>query len=86
MRIQVHPRLAPHDPPDRLSARLHKGAYYEMFLTKDGRPIAACGIFGVTGRTSTVRMNLPRGVRDYDGWIVTREHPGSHAHPVVLTT
>jgi hypothetical protein len=65
---------------------LPEGAYYEMFLTKDGQPIAACGIFGVTGRTSTVRMNLPRGVRGYDGWIVTKEKPGSHAHTVVLTT
>lgn len=66
--------------------RLPKGSYYEMFLSKDGKPIAACGIFGVSGRTSTVRMNLPRGVRDYDGWIVTREQPGRGGHPVILTT
>jgi hypothetical protein len=66
--------------------RLPKGSYYEMFLTRHGKPIAACGIFGVTGRTSTVRMNLPRGIRDYDGWIVSREQPGSQGHPVILTT
>jgi hypothetical protein len=65
---------------------LPKGSYYEMFLTKNGRPTAACGIFGVNGRTSTVHLNMPRNVGHYDGWIVTREIPGSNAHPVVLTT
>jgi hypothetical protein len=65
---------------------LPKGSYYEMFLTRHGKPIAACGIFGVSGRTSTVRMNLPRGIRDYDGWIVTREQPSHGGHQVVLTT
>jgi len=65
---------------------LSKGSYYEMFLTRHGRPVAACGIFGVNGRESTVRMTLPRSVRGYDGWIVTRERPSSREHAVVLTT
>jgi hypothetical protein len=29
---------------------------------------------------------MPPTLRDYDGWIVTRESPGSNAHPIVLTT
>jgi hypothetical protein len=65
---------------------LPKGSYYEMFLTQQGKPIAACGIFGVNGRKSTVRMTLPRGVGKYDGWIVTRERPQSGGHDLVLTT
>jgi hypothetical protein len=67
--------------------RLPTGSYYEMFLTKDGKPMAACGIFTVAGNTSTVRLTMPPTLKQhYDGWIVTRESPDSKAHPVVLTT
>jgi len=65
---------------------LQAGSYYEMFLTKHGKPIAACGIFTVGGRNATVPMTLPGTARGYDGWIVTREAPGGDTHPVVLTT
>jgi hypothetical protein len=65
---------------------LHVGSYYEMFLTKGGKPIAACGIFTVGDRNATVPMTLPSTARGYDGWIVTREIPGRNDHPVVLTT
>jgi hypothetical protein len=65
---------------------LRTGSYYEMFLTKHGRPIAACGIFTVGDRNATVPMTLPGTARGYDGWVVTRESPGDHSHPVVLTT
>lgn len=66
--------------------QLHKGSYYEMFLTQHGKPIAACGIFTVAGRTSTVHLTMPPTIEHYDGWIVTRESPGSNARTVVLTT
>jgi len=66
--------------------RLPSGAYYEMFLTKDGKTLAACGIFTVAGNTSTVRLTMPPTLKHYNGWIVTRERPGTKAHPVVLTT
>ena len=66
--------------------RLQNGSYYEMFLTKHGKPLAACGIFTVGENTSTVHLTMPPTIKHYDGWIVTRESPGSHAHPVVLTT
>ena len=66
--------------------RLPSGAYYEMFLMKDGKVMAACGIFTVAGNTSTVRLTMPPTLKHYDGWIVTRERPGTKAHPVVLTT
>jgi Anti-sigma-K factor rskA len=63
-----------------------KGSYYEMFLTRHGKTIAACGIFTVAGSSSTVHLTMPPTLKDYDGWIVTRESPGSSGHPVVLTT
>jgi hypothetical protein len=66
--------------------QLQKGSYYEMFLTKNGKTIAACGIFTVADNPSTVRLTMPPTLKDYDGWIVTRESPGGHSHPVVLTT
>lgn len=65
---------------------LPKGSYYEMFLTRHGKPIAACGIFGANGVKSTVRMTLPQGVGEYDGWVVTHERPQTGGHQVVLTT
>ena len=66
-------------------ARLPKGSYYEMFLTKRGKAIAPCGIFAVAGESSTVRLTMPP-LKNYDGWIVTRERPGSRPSTVVLTT
>ena len=67
--------------------RLPKGSYYEMFLTNHGKRLAPCGIFTVAGNPATVHLTMPPTLRrEYDGWIVTRESPGSSAHPVVLTT
>jgi hypothetical protein len=57
-----------------------------MFLTRHGKTIAACGIFTVAGSPSTVHLTMPPTLKDYDGWIVTRESPGIPGHPVVLTT
>ena len=66
---------------------LPRGAYYEMYLTKHGKPIAACGIFTVAGSQATVRMTMPPTARNWDGWIVTRETQGVRGHhPAVLTT
>ena len=64
---------------------LPKGQFYEMFLTKDGKPVATCGTFRLNNGDS-VLLNAPYPLRDYDGWIVTREKPGAATHPVVLRT
>ena len=66
---------------------LPRGQYYEMFLTRgtDLRA-ASCGTFRVSGSSQEVRLNAPYDLRGFDGWIVTRERPGSSRHPVVLTT
>jgi hypothetical protein len=66
--------------------QLSKGSYYEMFLTNHGKPTAACGIFTVSGSTSTVHLTMPPTITGYNGWIVTRENPANNAQTVVLTT
>ena len=67
--------------------RLPKGGYYELYLTKRGRPAATCGIFTVHGGTTVVRLNAPYPLREYDGWVVTRHLPSQRGYgPVLLTT
>jgi hypothetical protein len=63
---------------------LPKGEYYEMFLTRKGKPVVTCGTFRLSSGES-VRLNVPFLLRN-GGWIVTLERPGSNRHPVVLTT
>jgi hypothetical protein len=66
--------------------RLPRNAYYEMFLTRNGKPTASCGTFGSDGKTVTVRLNAPYSFRRYTGWVVTRHVRGSRAQPIVLAT
>ena len=64
---------------------LPKGAFYEMYLTRNGTPVASCGTFRSIDDQS-VRLNAPYILRNYDGWVVTREGRGARIHPVVLRT
>ena len=70
-----------------LPQQSERKAYYELWLTKHGKPLALCGTFRVHGDTTTVRFSVSYQVRKYDGWVVTAQVPG-HAEPgkVVLTT
>ena len=62
-------------------------ASYELWLTKDGKPVADCGSFRVDAGTTTVRLSVPYQFSAYDGWVVTAQPPGDDAPgPVVLTT
>ena len=65
---------------------LSKRAWYELYLTRKGRPVVACGIFE-TGRSGSaqVSMNAPADLAEYDGWIVTALTPG-HPPRVLLST
>jgi hypothetical protein len=61
--------------------------YYELWLTRNGKPIAPCGYFRVHGRTTTVRFSVPYDFKKFDGWVITargarEQGPGR----VVLTT
>ena len=46
--------------------------WYELWLTKDGKPVDPCGRFTVHAGVTTVVLSVPYGLRQYDGWIVTR--------------
>ncbi len=51
---------------------LREGAWYELYLTRNGKPAAWCGAFSAnsSGRT-TVRFSIPYKLSGFDGWIVT---------------
>jgi hypothetical protein len=63
-----------------------RGAYYELWLTKGGRPTVPCGSFRVHGETTSVRLSVPYAFRDYDGWVVTAQPDDRKIGPVVLST
>jgi len=64
---------------------LRKG-WYELYLTKKGKPVVPCGIFE-TGSSGAARvtMNAPADLAEYDGWIVTAV-VGGHRGPALLST
>jgi hypothetical protein len=56
--------------------------YYELWLTKDGKLAEPCGRFTLHPGVTTVTLSVPYGLRNYDGWVVTRR--GSDK--ILLTT
>jgi len=66
-------------------------SYYEMWLSKAGKPVFLCGSFNTkTGGDTVVRLSAayPLKGSSFDGWVVTRHVdgvPDANA-PVVLTT
>ena len=67
---------------------LPKGGWYELYLSRHGRPVASCGTFRVHSGTATVRLNAPYNFKRFDGWMVTAHVPGHKrlAHTPLLTT
>lgn len=64
-----------------------RGAYYELFLSKNGKPRIPCGGFRVNGKTTTVHFTVPYHLEGPDEWVVTTWPKGSHKPGrVVLTT
>jgi len=49
---------------------------YELWLTRDGKRVASCGVFKAQGSATTVWFNVPYRIRPTDGWIVTKSGPG----------
>jgi hypothetical protein len=56
--------------------------FYELWLTRDGKPVESCGRFVVGGGLTTVVLSVPYALRRYDGWVVTR----AGSEEVLLTT
>jgi hypothetical protein len=59
---------------------LPEGGYYDLYLTKDGKPVAKCGVFNVGPDVTVVRLSASYDLSSFDrnGWVVTRQLPGHH--------
>ena len=87
-------RMAPADEafnwPLQLRVRglkdLPKGGYYELLLTKDGKPGPTCGTFRTHDGKVQITLNAPYPLRRWDGWIVVAHYPGERTSGPVLTT
>jgi hypothetical protein len=50
---------------------LPEDGYYELLLTKDGKPVATCGSFKVRpGGQTIVRLGASYQLGEFDGWVV----------------
>ncbi len=67
-------------------ARLPAGGYYELLLTRKGKPVASCGTFVVDSGGTDVRLNAPYKLKTFDGWVVARHITGKPGEPIVLRT
>ncbi len=56
---------------------------YTLWLTKRGKLEASCGTFTVGAGTTTVDLNAPYQLKEYDGWIVVRS---GTSQPLLATT
>lgn len=58
--------------------KLPARGYYEVYVVRDGKPWASCGVFVVDGASSavTVALNAPYDLRRTDTWVVTKRLPG----------
>ena len=69
-----------------------KGGWYELLLSKKGKPTASCGDFAVDGGETTVRLSVPYDLQSwhqknlYDGWVVVLHRAGQKTAPIVMTT
>jgi hypothetical protein len=64
-------------------AALPAGQTYALWLTKRGKLEASCGTFTVGAGTTTVDLNAPYHLKEYDGWIIVRS---GTARPLLTTT
>jgi hypothetical protein len=70
-----------------LAKQPNRSAYYELWLSRNGKPTAPCGSFRVNAKTTTLRLSVPYAITNFDGWIVTRQPAHDHAPgAVVLST
>jgi hypothetical protein len=77
--------------PMRLSVtglpKLPAHGYYEVYITRHGKPWASCGVFVVKSESGAVSvdLNAPYSLEKGDGWVVTKQLPHAHeAGPIVL--
>lgn len=67
--------------------KLPEHGYYEVYLWRNGKAVAPCGVFvvGNTAGAVSVHLNAPYHIRKGDTWVVTKQLPGANGvGPVVL--
>src|SRR5690242_4340608 len=71
-----------------LPQQSNRAAYYELWLTRGGKPVAPCGSFRVNAKTTRVRLSVSYALKNFDGWVVTAQTAAHHdgLGPVVLST
>ena len=59
---------------------LPEGGYYDLYLTKGGKPVVLCGTFNVKGDEIIVHFSAAYDLShfDRDGWVITRQRPKNH--------
>lgn len=73
---------------------LPEGGWYDLSLSRQGRPVLSCGTFTTGREPATVRFSVGYALGEwresgrYDGWVVTAYIPGkpASAKRVLLTT
>jgi len=60
--------------------RLPEGGYYDLYLTRGGKPVVLCGSFNEKGGEVIVRFSAAYDLNqfDKDGWVITRQLPQNH--------
>ena len=61
--------------------RLPDGGYYDLYLTRDGKPTALCGSFNVDADGEAIislSAAYDLGHFDRNGWVITRQVPPNH--------
>ena len=60
--------------------KLPPGGYYDLYLTRRGKPLVLCGTFNVSRGAAVVRFTAAYDLERFDknGWVVTRQLPGHH--------
>jgi hypothetical protein len=61
--------------------QLPEGGYYDLYLTKGGKPVVLCGSFNVRAGEAIVQFSAAYDLShfDHDGWVITRQLPGAHS-------
>jgi hypothetical protein len=60
--------------------QLPEGGYYDLYLTKGGKPVVLCGSFNVRSGEAIVRFSAAYDLShfDRDGWVITRQLRSNH--------
>jgi len=64
--------------------KLPESGYYDLYLTKGGKPLVSCGTFNVRGET-VVALSAAYNLEHFDknGWVIVRKTPG-HFEPTQI--